>query len=199
MSNGNETRDFIKLDTMSSSLNPPKDYAVTIIKQNIGDQEVNSVSARDLYLDLGMSANNWTRWHEENIVRNEFFKQDIDFAQLLIKRSANNPNPPTDFAITIEFAKHIAMMAKTQRAHDYRNYFIECESIAKGKAQKFEQAQVKRLPMGTLRPSSFKYSSPQERLLMTTAKFGLWRKMLQLLWVMKFQKMQLEITATRRH
>ncbi len=38
-----------------------------------------------------------------------------------------NGNETRDFAITIEFAKHIAMMAKTEQAHVYRNYFLECE------------------------------------------------------------------------
>lgn len=93
--------------------------------------------ARDLY--LGLMENKWSRWSETNIVENEFFAQGIDFIQLPSKGSANNPNPPKDHAVTIEFAKHIAMMAKTKRAHDYRNYFIECEEIAKGEAPKFEQ------------------------------------------------------------
>jgi phage anti-repressor protein len=56
----------------------------------IGDQEVNSVSARDLYLDLGLTANNWTRWSKENIVENEFLKLGIDFIELLIMSSSNN-------------------------------------------------------------------------------------------------------------
>ncbi|MCR3759207.1 ORF6C domain-containing protein [Clostridium felsineum] len=36
-----------------------------------------------------------------------------------------------DFAISIEFAKHIAMMARTEKSHKYRNYFIECEKKMK--------------------------------------------------------------------
>jgi anti-repressor protein len=108
---------------------------VPIVLAKIGNQEVNSVSARDLYLDLGMDKSQWSRWFKSNIVENEFFKDGIDYLGFDIM---SNGNETRDFAITIEFAKHIAMMAKTQRAHDYRNYFIECEKIAKGETLKVE-------------------------------------------------------------
>jgi anti-repressor protein len=36
-----------------------------------------------------------------------------------------------DFAISIDFAKHIAMMARTEKSHEYRNYFLECEKQIK--------------------------------------------------------------------
>ncbi len=109
---------------------------VPITLAKIGDNKVNSVSARDLYLDLGLASDKWARWSQSNIVENEFFTQSVDFVKLDIMSSS--PNPPNEYAVTIEFAKHIAMMAKTQRAHDYRNYFIECEKIAKGEASKVE-------------------------------------------------------------
>jgi anti-repressor protein len=106
---------------------------VSIVISKIGDNEVNSVSARDLYLDLGMSAPNWAAWSRANIAENEFFKKDVDFVLLMPNMSEiSRGNHANDYAVTIEFAKHIAMMAKTKRAHDYRNYFIECEKIAKG-------------------------------------------------------------------
>jgi phage anti-repressor protein len=111
---------------------------IEISTRTIGGEEVNSVSARDLYLDLGLDKTHWSRWSKENIVENEFLTQGVDFIQLAIMASAENPNPPKDYAVTIEFAKHIAMMAKTQRAHDYRNYFIECEKKAHEKTAQIE-------------------------------------------------------------
>lgn len=42
-----------------------------------------------------------------------------------------NGNETKDYAVTIDFAKHIAMMARTNKSHEYRNYFINCEKIAK--------------------------------------------------------------------
>ena len=80
--------------------------------------KVNSVLARELYLDLGMASDQWSRWAKSNIEENKFFSLGTDFIELDIMSSS--PNPPKDYAVTIEFAKHIAMMAKTQRAHDLR-------------------------------------------------------------------------------
>ncbi len=127
---------------------PPVDVVdarplVPIVLSKIGEQEVNSVSARDLYLDLGLDGSNWARWSKENIVENNFFAQGVDFVELALM--ASSPNPTKDFAVSMNMAKHIAMMAKTQRAHDYRNYFIECEKVAKGEAPKVEASVLEKL------------------------------------------------------
>lgn len=82
-----------------------------------------------------MDKSQWSRWNKSNIVEHEFFKEGVDWVGFDIM---SNGNETRDFAITIEFAKHIAMMAKTQRAHDYRNYFIECEKKAHEKTAQIE-------------------------------------------------------------
>jgi phage anti-repressor protein len=38
-----------------------------------------------------------------------------------------NGNETRDFAVSLDFAKHIALMAKTSKAHEYRSYLIEAE------------------------------------------------------------------------
>lgn len=95
----------------------------------IGTEEVNAFNAREVYLDLdldlGMDASNWAKWARVNISENTFFVQGIDFIELML--STSSPNPPKEYAVSINMANHLAMMAKTERAHDYRNYFIELE------------------------------------------------------------------------
>lgn len=82
------------------------------------------VSAKELYLGLGLRKQNWSRWYPINIEKDDFFKKDIDYIRVPLREEGNGT---MDFAISIEFAKHIAMMAKTKKSHEYRNYFIKCE------------------------------------------------------------------------
>ena len=37
------------------------------------------VSARELYLGLGLNKSNWSRWYPTNIINNEFFKENVDY------------------------------------------------------------------------------------------------------------------------
>lgn len=86
------------------------------------------VSARELYFGLGMDTKKWSRWRETNIVNNDFFKENVDWTAFPIMV---NGNESVDFAISLEFAKHLAMMSKTEKSHEYRNYFITCENKLK--------------------------------------------------------------------
>lgn len=98
-----------------------------LIKITTNEQGQKLVSARDLYLGLGLNKAVWKRWYESNIINNEYFKENVDWVGFNIMLSNNKTQ---DFAISLEFAKHIAMMARTEKSHEYRNYFIECEKIA---------------------------------------------------------------------
>lgn len=97
------------------------------------------VSAKELYLGLGLNEKNWSRWYPTNIVNNEFFHAGHDFVGVQHdvegfrhdEENIKGGRPTQDFAISIEFAKHIAMMARTEKSHQYRNYFIECEKRVK--------------------------------------------------------------------
>ena len=98
-----------------------------LIKVTTNEQGEKLVSARDLYLGLGLNKAHWKRWSEQNIIQNDFFKENNDWVGFTIMVNGNGTQ---DFAISLEFAKHIAMMARTEKSHEYRNYFIECEKVA---------------------------------------------------------------------
>jgi len=87
-----------------------------------------TVSAKELYLGLGLNKNNWSRWYPTNIEKNEFFNEGYDYLGV---RHNDEGTETLDYEISLEFAKHIAMMARTEKSHQYRNYFLVCESKLK--------------------------------------------------------------------
>lgn len=99
-----------------------------LIKINVNEKGERLVSARELYLGLGLNKSHWVRWYEKNIQSNDFFEENKDWIGFTIVANGNNVQ---DFAISLEFAKHIAMMARTEKSHQYRNYFIQCEKQLK--------------------------------------------------------------------
>ena len=101
------------------------------------------MSAKELYLGLGLREKNWARWYPTNIENSEFFKKDIDWIGIPLsdegilhnEENLKGGRPTIDFAISLEFAKHIAMMARTEKSYEYRNYFIECEKLVSEQAK----------------------------------------------------------------
>lgn len=98
------------------------------------------VSAKELYLGLGLDKSNWSRWSKVNIEEDKFFNESEDWARLKDdsdNQLVTNPNKVSyDYVITLDFAKHLAMMARTEKSYEYRNYFLECERIAKSTIEK---------------------------------------------------------------
>jgi len=99
-----------------------------ITNTKINNQEINAVSARELYATLELNLAVWARWSKSNIEENEFFLQHIDWVGFNIML---NGNETKDYMISLDFAKHISMQARTQKSHEMRNYFIECEKQLK--------------------------------------------------------------------
>ena len=84
-----------------------------------------AVSAKELYLYLGYDKSQWSRWSAKNIARNQFAINHEDYERLDIM---SNGNKTHDFALSIDFAKRLSMMAKTEKGEIARKYFIECEN-----------------------------------------------------------------------
>lgn len=97
---------------------------VTIINitENNGQKVV---SARELYQFLGYDISNWSSWYQKNIVNNEFAIENEDFTELVVSTRTK------DFALNIEFAKKLSMMARTEKGEEARQYFIDCEKQIK--------------------------------------------------------------------
>lgn len=91
-------------------------------------------SARQLYLELGLNEKNWSRWCNKNILSNEFFLENKDWWVLFTaKTTSKGGQIANDYKITLEFAKHLSMMQRTENSHNIRSYFILIEKAIKGK------------------------------------------------------------------
>lgn len=88
-----------------------------------------AVSARELYLGIGLAEQHWVRYYKKNITENQFAIENEDFIQLPLMGRTQ------DFALSIDFAKKLSMMARTEAGEKIRDYFIEVEKQAKAIAK----------------------------------------------------------------
>lgn len=85
-------------------------------------------SAKQLYIELGLNLAHWKRWYCKNIIYNEFFKEKVDWEGFALMV---NGNETMDFTISLDFAKHLAMMGRSENSHKVRSYFILMEKSVK--------------------------------------------------------------------
>ena len=102
------------------------------IQENEEGNEV--VSARELYEFLGFAQQHWSKWYKKNIIKNDFAIEGVDYSELPLSGRTKN------FAITIDFAKKISMMAKTEKGEEARRYFLKCEEVAKNPIKSLDRS-----------------------------------------------------------
>ena len=108
-----------------------------LIKVTKNESGSNVVSARELYSSLGYESNKFSRWSKSKISENDFAIEGQDWVGLDINVQGNETK---DFVISLDFAKRLAMMAKTQKGEEIRTYFIECEKQLKKPKSRLEIA-----------------------------------------------------------
>jgi anti-repressor protein len=89
---------------------------------------IESVSARELYEFLELDKSHYSRWVIKNIENDEFFTKGVDWVGFAIEA---NGNQTMDYAITIDMAKELAMLARNAKGKEARQYFIEVEKRAR--------------------------------------------------------------------
>lgn len=83
------------------------------------------VSARELYKGLGLKIR-FSLWVSKNF---ESFEEGQDFTSVSTDTVVNNGarKPIQDYLLTIDMAKELCMMSKTEKGKEVRKYFIEVE------------------------------------------------------------------------
>jgi len=97
-----------------------------LIKVNY-DVDRQTTSARDLWEFLGRPYEKFTKWF--NQYKSYGFTENEDYRAVCIKfhTAQGNEVEAQDYEITIDMAKELAMLQKTERGKQARQYFIELE------------------------------------------------------------------------
>lgn len=97
----------------------------------IGGETVNAVNARELwqYLESKRQFGNWIR----DRIRQLGFVEGVDFTVNKIVNGMGQFSE-TDYIISLDMAKHLAMAEKNEKGHIVRRYFIEVEKQARAAA-----------------------------------------------------------------
>lgn len=103
---------------------------VKIDNMLIGGEKINAVNARDLHKALD-SKKDYSTWIKSRIERLQLV-QDRDFVLLpqmgeQVPQGNGGGLNRKDYAVSVEIAKHIAMIEMTDKGREVREYFIECE------------------------------------------------------------------------
>ena len=121
------------------------------------------VSGRELheFLEIRTKYKDWFRRMVEY-----GFEEEIDFIRVAQKRATNNlKNPVTtviDHAISIDMAKEISMIQRTEKGKVARQYFINCEKKLK-EVKKLSPMELMELQFKALKEQKEKISQVENR------------------------------------
>lgn len=94
----------------------------------LGDGLIDTVNARDLHQGLGVK-NNFSNWLLDRI-KDCNFLENQDFV-IFEEKTLKPGRPPKVCFLTLDAAKHFAMLERNDVGHAVRTYFIEHEKQAK--------------------------------------------------------------------
>ena len=134
-----------------------------LIKITTNDKGQQLISGRELheFLEIRTKYKDWfPRMVEYG------FEEEIDFIRVAQKRATNNlKNPVTtviDHAISIDMAKEISMIQRTEKGKIARQYFINCEKKLK-EVKKLSPMELMELQFKALKEQKEKISQVENR------------------------------------
>lgn len=100
-----------------------------IATTTVSGQAVQTVNAREVHknLEVGKDFSNWIKAQ----IKRARLVENKDF--VVIAQKGVNPQggrPSDEYHLTIEAGKHIGMLSGTEKGHEVREYFLECERKA---------------------------------------------------------------------
>lgn len=114
---------------------------INITKTTINDEEVNAVNGRELWqkLEVKTQFNHWIGRR----IKDYGFEDGVDFTVVKNGHGVNGQFQPTEYIISIDMAKELAMVENNEQGRKIRRYFIEVEKrYRKQEAEKLPTPEV---------------------------------------------------------
>ena len=108
-------------------MNNMKVFQNGLIKIYENDRQEQVVNARELHEKLE-SKRDFSNWITDRIQKYDFI-ENVDFTTILLKSTGGRPR--TEYALTLDTAKEIAMVENNEQGRKIRRYFIEVEKKAR--------------------------------------------------------------------
>ena len=98
--------------------------------QAIGTEQMQTVNARDLHTFL-KNKDMFANWIKDRI--DQFgFVENQDFVSFLENpKKPRGGRPSAEYHLTLDMAKELSMVERTTKGKEARQYFIECERVAR--------------------------------------------------------------------
>ena len=132
---------------------------IKIESKTIGNEKVNAVSARELHEFLEVKEH-FTDWIKRYL--NEYgFVINSDFCRSTC--IAENGRPMEDYLLSIDMAKELSMISKTEKGKEARRYFIECEKKLKESSKPMTAMQMLEAQLEIMREQEAKLLEVQNK------------------------------------
>ncbi|UWG96829.1 phage antirepressor KilAC domain-containing protein [Dehalobacter sp. DCM] len=94
-----------------------------LIKIEITDEGGQAVSTRELHEKLGINGDytSWFKYQSQKLS----LEEGKDFTSIFMESTGGRPS--VDFIVPIDIAKHLCMVSGGEKAHAFREYFIQVE------------------------------------------------------------------------
>lgn len=109
------------------------EFFVEVKNEVVGGESIQAVSARDLHLQLSVGKD-FSNWIKDRI--NQYgFIENADYIRVANNGGGVNQGfQKIEYFISLEMAKELSMVERTDKGKEARQYFIKCEKIAKEKS-----------------------------------------------------------------
>lgn len=112
---------------------------IPVVSSQLNGHPALVVDARQLHagLQVGKDFSNWIK----DRIRQYGFQENQDFVIFAnFGENSQSGRPAKEYRLTLDMAKELAMVERTEKGRLVRRYFIDCERLARG-----QQADLTRL------------------------------------------------------